>query len=753
MREILINVEPSYKVIVGKGLMDNVWDNISAIGSYSRVAIVSDSMVASLYLEKVKTSIPMNIAVYAYVFPHGESSKNLKVLSDIYDFLAESEITRSDLIIALGGGVTGDMVGFAASTYLRGVDFVNIPTTLLSMVDSSVGGKTAVNINAGKNQVGAFYQPKVVLCDTDVLTTLPKELILDGVGEITKYAVLENRGLFDDLLADNFDERLVDIVAKCVQIKNEYVSCDVFDKGKRQLLNLGHTLGHVVEKDSKFTIAHGRAVLIGLYMLTSKFRGTAQIDEILDKVSKVADRFGMAVEYKKSVDELWQCAGNDKKRKGDYITLARPYAIGDCRLEKVKVGCPIGLTEAVKNSTFDIIVKNKKLCGNMIAPPSKSDLHRLIICSAFCGAKVKINNVMYSDDILATIDAVKSLGASVECGENSLTITQGELVKTAVIDCRECGSTFRFLLPICAMLGVEAEFKGSQRLGERGYIDIIDAMKGEVSFSQNRGLPLKVNGEYNNKNIDISGAISSQFITGIILGSYAKNTPININIIGDFQSKNYVQMTIDTVRKFGVDVVVEDTKIIIKPDKNRKETSELLEFDAESDYSNGAFFSVAGVNVKYDEKSSQGDHRILDILEETKDGKAFDVSIKNIPDLAPILSVLATRLEGESVLRDCARLRYKECDRLNTMCEVLTKCGVSAKVIGDDFYIQGGNVTGGVTVDSYGDHRIAMAVAVLASFAEREICITNAGVVKKSYPEFWEDFVKMGGEIDVINIR
>ena len=156
-----------------------------------------------------------------------ENLLSLIELAKIYDFLADNQITRTDLIIALGGGVCGDMVGYAASSYLRGVDFVNIPTTLLSMVDSSVGGKTAVNIPAGKNQVGSFYQPKLVICDTNTLKSLSEELIADGVGEIAKYAVLEDKGLFDLLLSGEFFENIEDIIETCVKIKDEYVSADV----------------------------------------------------------------------------------------------------------------------------------------------------------------------------------------------------------------------------------------------------------------------------------------------------------------------------------------------------------------------------------------------------------------------------------------------------------------------------------------------------------------------------------------------
>ena len=751
MKTIDINVSPCYKVHIGKGLLDNVASFVKSLGNYQKIAIITDSVVENIYLDRVYNSFSnAGYKVYTYSFKSGESSKNINVLADIYNFLARAEITRSDLVVALGGGVTGDMVGFASSSYLRGVDFINLPTTLLSMVDSSVGGKTAINVDAGKNQVGAFYQPKVVLCDTNCIDTLPSELIADGVGEIVKYAVLEDRGLFSDLLG-GIKENIVDVIYKCVSIKNEYVSCDVFDKGKRQFLNLGHTLAHVIEKDSHFSISHGKAVLIGLIYIAEKFNSDSKVQEIIDKSIQVASKYNMPTTYSLCADELWKKAINDKKRLGDYITIVRPYAIGHCELERVKVTNPINYTEIVKKSKYDVIVYPSKLNGSINAIPSKSNLHRLIILSAFCGKTITINNVIYSEDILATIKAVQALGVSVEMKEKSIVISGGTLNNAPIIDCNECGSTFRFMLPICAFLGLNATFKGSKRLGERGYLDIINAVDGYVSFSNVSGLPLTISGEYNKSNIDISGKLSSQFITGILLACFIKNVPFKINIIDKLESIDYVKMTIDAIEKFGAKVIFKDNCIKYIPYSNIV-INDFIE--AESDFSNGAFFSVVGVDVKYNNLySKQGDRGILDIVSEHKDKSCYDISVKNIPDLAPILAVYATTLNGESVLRDCYRLRAKECDRLCAIIEMLSSVGIKVYEENDNIHIVGGSVKGGVTLYGYNDHRMVMASCILGALAENPITITDAQAVNKSYPNFFEDFIKLGGKFDVINIR
>ena len=476
MRIIKINTTPSYDVLVQQGLLSNVGQLVNKIKSYDKIAIITDDVVQKLYLQSVMDSFKgFSNQICTYVFANGESSKNLIELAKIYDFLADNQITRTDLIIALGGGVCGDMVGYAASSYLRGVDFVNIPTTLLSMVDSSVGGKTAVNIPAGKNQVGSFYQPKLVICDTNTLKSLSEELIADGVGEIAKYAVLEDKGLFDLLLSGEFFENIEDIIETCVKIKDEYVSADVFDKGKRQLLNLGHTLGHVIEKESKFSLAHGKAVLIGLYYIAQKFAGSRDIKKILETLEQVAKKYNMPITYNLTADELWKMAGNDKKRHGDFVTIARPYAIGDCRLENVKIGNPINFTEKIFDKAFDVEITPKQLSGIIDPPPSKSHLHRLLIMSAFCGAMTEVKNVTFSNDILATLKALGSLGAKFKINKNSVQFNGLFYESSAKIDCGESGSTLRFFIPICSMLGVSTQFVGSKRLGERGYADIIEA--------------------------------------------------------------------------------------------------------------------------------------------------------------------------------------------------------------------------------------------------------------------------------------
>lgn len=260
MRTIEVKASKGYRVLVGRGLLADVGGLMRQAGRAGSVLVVCDDRVAPLYLQAVQESLCMaGFAADSFVFPHGEESKNLATYARLLSHLAKKGLTKSDTLLALGGGVVGDLTGFAAATYLRGLGFVQAPTTLLAAVDSSVGGKTAVDLPEGKNLVGSFYQPELVVMDMETLKTLPAEEYACGMAEVIKYGVLGDRDLFDQVKegAGRFDEEAV--VARCIQMKADIVREDEFDEGKRQLLNLGHTLGHAVEKASGLTIPHGQA--------------------------------------------------------------------------------------------------------------------------------------------------------------------------------------------------------------------------------------------------------------------------------------------------------------------------------------------------------------------------------------------------------------------------------------------------------------------------------------------------------------
>jgi len=335
-KRIRVTASGAYDVVIGKGLIERAGELILEVAKKCKLALVTDDTVNALYADKVIKSLEnAGYIVCKYVFPHGEESKNISTYGNILNFLAQNSITRTDALVALGGGVVGDMAGFAAATFLRGIKYVQIPTTLLSQIDSSVGGKTAIDLPEGKNLVGAFKQPSLVICDTDTLNTLPKEIFADGMGEAAKYAILDKK-VYE--LVQNGDYKIEELVYLSVDYKRRIVEADEFEGGMRKLLNLGHTPAHGIENLSGYTIPHGRAVAMGLNIILNAAKKHGYISEqtftdMVNAVEKCAPK--SLVPF--SIDEIARAAFSDKKRSGDDITLVMPFGVEDCRPIKIKI--------------------------------------------------------------------------------------------------------------------------------------------------------------------------------------------------------------------------------------------------------------------------------------------------------------------------------------------------------------------------------------------------------------------------------
>jgi len=339
MNTIRVSASRPYDVLVGRGLLEKTGGLAAGIVAPCKAAVISDDTVFRLHgLSAVRSLEAAGFSVTALTFPAGEASKNLATYGRILNHLAADHFTRSDLIVALGGGVTGDLAGFVAATYLRGVSYIQIPTTLLAAVDSSVGGKTAVDLDAGKNLVGAFYQPSLVICDPDTLSTLPREVFRDGCAEVIKYGVLGNRTFFEELETTPAEEQLEHVISVCVEMKRDVVQADEFDRGERQKLNLGHSFGHAIEKISAFTVSHGSAVAMGMAMIARAaenlgFCAPAEAE----RITALLARYGLPTEIPYGAEDLYQAARSDKKIGANAIQLVVPDGIGRCHLEKVPV--------------------------------------------------------------------------------------------------------------------------------------------------------------------------------------------------------------------------------------------------------------------------------------------------------------------------------------------------------------------------------------------------------------------------------
>ena len=327
-----------YDIPIGRGLRHHAGEMIAAVHKPCRVLLLTDDTVEGLYADAVTASLSeAGFSVVRHVIPHGEASKSAVNLIALLERMATEHLTRADLLVALGGGVVGDLAGFASAVYQRGIPFVQIPTTLLAMVDASVGGKTAIDLEAGKNLAGAFHQPSLVICDAECLHTLPPEIYADGMAEVIKYAFINDRVLFD-ALQGNAADGMEEIIRLCVEDKRALVEADETDKGARQLLNLGHTVGHAIEVCSEFAISHGSAVAMGMVIMTrAAVKAGICEAETLTALTALLEKYRLPVECPFTTEQLYAVALSDKKRAGGTITLVVPYGVADSRLVTVPV--------------------------------------------------------------------------------------------------------------------------------------------------------------------------------------------------------------------------------------------------------------------------------------------------------------------------------------------------------------------------------------------------------------------------------
>lgn len=327
------------EIYIENGLLSKVGELTKTVLKGKKIALISDTNVYLLYGENIKTQLENEgYKVFTYIFKAGEASKNTRELIKIVEFMAENELTREDGAVALGGGVCGDMVGFAASVFLRGIKFVQIPTSLLAQVDSSVGGKTAVDLPQGKNLCGAFHQPSLVIIDPDVLKTLSHHFFSDGMGEVIKYGCIKSASLFEKLESGDVKDNLTEIITECVSIKRQVVENDEKEHGERALLNFGHTCGHAIEKLWNFeTVSHGEAVAIGMVMITRAGEKLGITEKgTTDRLIKVLEKNDLKISDTHTDKEIISAMNGDKKRTGTGIKFVMINKIGSSFINPIK---------------------------------------------------------------------------------------------------------------------------------------------------------------------------------------------------------------------------------------------------------------------------------------------------------------------------------------------------------------------------------------------------------------------------------
>lgn len=343
MMTVNVRASKEYNVEIGDGIVSKLGEMTKAVCPKAiKALIVSETNVAALYLDTVKAQLEgAGLEVATYVFEAGEKSKNINEIAGMWNKMAEAGFTRTDIVVGLGGGVTTDMAGFAAATFLRGIDVIQVPTSLLAMVDASVGGKTGIDIPMGKNQVGAFWQPSLVLEDTSFLKTLPDDVFTEGMGEVTKYAFIMDEKLLDLLEKQNGNIRddaavLENVIGMCVSDKAEIINEDETDNGRRQILNFGHTAGHVIERDSGFTKPHGICVAkgMGIFMDACVKAGTLSAEDA-KRMKDLLAMYKLPASDEITAEDIVKGAMNDKKKRGNTLSVILVNKIGKAEIKKM----------------------------------------------------------------------------------------------------------------------------------------------------------------------------------------------------------------------------------------------------------------------------------------------------------------------------------------------------------------------------------------------------------------------------------
>ncbi len=757
------------------------------------VLIITDANVAPLYLNEAISSIEScGLACDSYTIPSGEESKSFETYIKIIEYASLISLTRTDGIVALGGGMVGDIAGFVAATYMRGINFYQVPTTLLAAVDSSVGGKSAINTCFGKNLVGAFHKAKFVLQDTALLASEDDYVLMDGYAEIIKTACISRSDdLFEKLESGNFD--IQEIIDDCVAVKTYYVEKDENDSGIRHMLNYGHTLAHALEKLSSYEIGHGHAVAKGIAFTASLSYdlGWCSI-ECRDRIHALLEKFGYDLSIDFPACDIANAMAGDKKRAGDAIKFIVSSDIGQSKIKLItlaQIGEILATYSEICPESAAISHRGAPLFAptrSVSAPPSKSYLHREIIAAMLSGSDLCLDAKELSDDIIATYEAVKIISNHTNCSalgnlESSIVSSDDKLI----LECKESGSTLRFLLPIVAALGLNAEFKLTGRLRERPMQQLISQLErhgASITISDSGSISISASsshitpGEYNFANPE-----SSQYITGLLFALPLLNGDSVIRILNNLESSAYVMMTLDVLGKYGIKVDYAHTnkEWVFNVPGNQKYIYSASTPDG--DWSNAAFLLALGalgnspIRVRnLPLPSMQGDMNILDLLEDfgvtincypdilDVNGGSIDVfpcrkltAIPNIdasefPDLVPIISLVASISNGTTVIYNAERLRYKESDRLASTCHVLKALGANITETEDKLIIVGTKALhGAYEGDGYGDHRIIMMLAVSSLVTAGTVKIHEASAASKSFPNFFEVLHKLGLDCNI----
>ncbi|KNC87071.1 hypothetical protein SARC_00815 [Sphaeroforma arctica JP610] len=783
-------------IYVGQDLLPFIAKDVVQNVKAGKYVIVTDKNIEPLYLEKVVSEFAANgVELLSYIIPSGEASKCRSVKAEIEDWLLEQQCSRDLCLLALGGGVIGDLIGYVAATFMRGVKFVQIPTSLLAMVDSSIGGKTGIDTPHGKNLVGAFHQPARVYLNVSFLLTLPMRQICNGMGEVIKTAAIWSSDEFeylekrsDDILNLDLDA-LEHIVTQSASVKAEVVTADEKEGGLRGLLNFGHTIGHAIEALCQPEMLHGEAVAIGMMREVEVARALGILSQA--NVSRLARmlklyRLPTVMPRHLTIPDLMKKMSVDKKNTNGVKRLVLIKTLGEVDGREPKCVDDLTLTRVL--SEYVRVVPSDKanqINATVRVPGSKSISNRALLMTSLSEGQCDVSGLLHSDDTQVMVDALKSFGVGVSQLENGevmrITGSGGKFTTADVeIYLGNAGTASRFLTTAVTLCpeGAITTLTGNARMKERPIGPLVDALRANgtpIEYLESEGcLPLKIpGGGLNGGLIELSAAVSSQYVSSILISAPYAKEQVCLSLVGDeVISQPYIDMTNQLLKQFGVDVEREDGTDIynIHTTTPQNPAKFLVEGDASSATYPLAIAAITGGTVTVDNVGSdslQGDANFCSVLESmgctvkqtgsttTVTGpvhgthlKAVDVDMMTMTDAFMTAAVLCSVSSGTSRLTGIANQRVKECDRLAAMVTELGKLGVQARELEDGIEIDGNpdiSTWTPASIHCYDDHRIAMSFGVLGCKVPG-ISISEKYCVEKTYPAFWDDLQTILGQ-------
>lgn len=714
------------------------------------------------------------------VIPAGEQHKNQSTVNFILDELIRMEADRQSFLVGMGGGVVTDIAGFAASVYMRGIRFGFVPTTILAQVDASIGGKNGIDAGVYKNMIGVIRQPDFILFDHSLLQTLPQAQWVNGFAEIIKHACIRDASLFELLEQKRLEDfrhdhhLLSELIARNVQIKSDVVSKDEFETGDRKLLNFGHTVGHAIE--NTYELLHGHAVSIGMAAacrLSVAVGGFSVAQQ--ERVIRVLQQYGLPVHLSFDKKKVFDILKMDKKRVRDDISFILLKKIGHAVIQQVPLKELEALLESIhtyipsKYTAMIVTIHPSAVTGSVRAPASKSSMQRACAAALLSKGQTRVMQPGRSNDDRAALDVIQKLGARVvENRDGSFTIdSTGVQPVAGEINCGESGLGIRMFTPIAALSGKEIVITGTGSLVNRPMHFFEEVLpQAGVSIGSNGGkLPLRIKGPLVPQDIEVDGSLSSQFLTGLLMAygaAGANGVSIKVN---NLTSKPYIDLTLDVMRRFGVQVAHQDYQVF---HFHQTDGYQPTTYTVEGDWSGGAFLLAAGavagdiIVEGLDAASTQADKAMLQALKScgarltVEDNRIscggaalqpFHFDATDCPDLFPPLVVLAAYCNGVTEIKGASRLTHKESNRALTLQEEFGKMGVDIELKGDLMLIHGGKPLKSTTVHSHHDHRIAMACAVAGLGAAGKTVIEEALAVNKSYPQFYQHLAALGADV------